>query len=126
MKILQINASARVEGSNSTRLADAITAKLVAAHPGAAVEVRDLARDPHPMLDEAALGALFTAPAHPNWGGAGVIDERGELIGVGSLHLEQGEEDRKGHINMIVPIDLLRPILGDLLRFGKRNEQPKP
>ncbi|HLS55337.1 MAG TPA: NAD(P)H-dependent oxidoreductase [Zeimonas sp.] len=63
MKILQINASARVEGSNSTRLADAITAKLVAAHPDAIVEVHDLARDPHPMLDEAALGALFTAPA---------------------------------------------------------------
>src|SRR5690606_36735923 len=36
---------------------------LVAAHPDAIVEVHDLARDPHPMLDEAALGALFTAPA---------------------------------------------------------------
>lgn len=62
MRILQINASARTEGSNSTRLADAITAKLRAAHPDAVLEVRDLARDPHPMLDEAALGALFTAP----------------------------------------------------------------
>ncbi|HWS76106.1 MAG TPA: NAD(P)H-dependent oxidoreductase, partial [Quisquiliibacterium sp.] len=60
MKILQINASARSEGANSTRLADAITARLKALHPDAVVELRDLARDPHPVLDEAALGALFT------------------------------------------------------------------
>lgn len=60
MKILQINASARADGSNSTRLADAITAKLTSARPDAVVEVRDLARDPHPVLDEPALAALFT------------------------------------------------------------------
>jgi FMN-dependent NADH-azoreductase len=60
MKILQINASARVEGANSTRLADAITARLQAAHPGAELVLRDLARAPHPVLDAAALGALFT------------------------------------------------------------------
>ena len=63
MNILQINASARSEGANSTRLADAVTARLQALHPGAAVEVRDLARDPHPIIDEAALGALFTPAA---------------------------------------------------------------
>jgi FMN-dependent NADH-azoreductase len=60
MKILQINASARSAGANSSRLADAITARLVAAHPGAQVELRDLAVNPHPVLDEPALAALFT------------------------------------------------------------------
>lgn len=60
MRILQINASARSAGSNSTRLADAITARLVAKHAGAVVELRDLATHPHPVLDEAALGAIFT------------------------------------------------------------------
>jgi len=60
MKILQINASARSAGANSTRIADAVTARLQAAHPGAQVELRDLAVNPHPVLDEAALGALFT------------------------------------------------------------------
>lgn len=60
MNILQINGSARVDGSNSTRVADAITARLLARHPQASVTLRDLARDPHPVLDEAALGALFT------------------------------------------------------------------
>jgi FMN-dependent NADH-azoreductase len=60
MKILQINSSARVEGANSTRLANTVTARLQVKHPGATVTVRDLAVTPHPVLDAAALGALFT------------------------------------------------------------------
>ena len=61
MNILQINSSARSSGSESTRLADAIVAKLRAAHPDAQATRRDLAALPHPPIDEAALGALFTA-----------------------------------------------------------------
>ncbi|WP_265949163.1 FMN-dependent NADH-azoreductase [Dechloromonas sp. A34] len=60
MKILQINASARSAGSNSTRLADTVTARLLAQNPDAVVDLRDLAANPHPVLDEPALGALFT------------------------------------------------------------------
>lgn len=60
MNILQINASARREGANSTRVANTIVARLQAEHPGAKVTRRDLAVTPHPVLDEAALGALFT------------------------------------------------------------------
>lgn len=60
MKILQINASARREGANSTRLANAVVDRLKAENPNASLTVRDLAVTPHPMLDEAALGALFT------------------------------------------------------------------
>jgi FMN-dependent NADH-azoreductase len=60
MNILQINSSARSTGSESTRLADAIVARLTAANPAAQVTRRDLAAQPHPILDEAALGALFT------------------------------------------------------------------
>lgn len=59
MKILQVNSSARREGSQSTLLANAIVAELKAAHPGATVVVRDLAHTPHPELDHAALHALF-------------------------------------------------------------------
>ncbi|WP_374342735.1 FMN-dependent NADH-azoreductase [Azonexus sp.] len=60
MNILQINASARSNGANSTRLADAIAQRLVARNPQAVLTVRDLAAEPHPVLDEPALGALFT------------------------------------------------------------------
>ena len=60
MKILQINGSARREGANSTRVADAIVARLKAKNPAATVVRRDLASNPCPLLDEAALGALVT------------------------------------------------------------------
>lgn len=60
MNILQINASARREASNSTRVANSIVARLQSAKPAARLTVRDLAVTPHPVLDEAALGALFT------------------------------------------------------------------
>lgn len=60
MNILQINASARREGANSTRVAKDIVARLQTQHPEATLTVRDLAVTPHPVLDEAALGALFT------------------------------------------------------------------
>jgi len=75
------------------------------------------------FLDE----AIFTSPAHPFWGGAGAIDRNGRLVGIGSLHVEQlsartGPRD----INMIVPIDLLPPVLDDLLAYGRVNKPARP
>ena len=60
MNILQINASARREGANSTRVANSVVARLQSEHPTAKLSLRDLAGNPHPVLDETALGALFT------------------------------------------------------------------
>lgn len=62
MKLLQVNGSARsVEhGAISTLLANELTAGLLAATPGSRATVLDLANQPQPMLDGAALGALFT------------------------------------------------------------------
>lgn len=74
------------------------------------------------LLDE----ALFTYPAHPNWGGTGLINEHGELIGIGSLQLERERDGKAEHVNMIVPIDLLRPILDDLRKFGRVNKPARP
>jgi S1-C subfamily serine protease len=74
------------------------------------------------LLDE----ALFTHPAHPNWGGAGLISSRGELIGIGSLQLEREREGRAEHVNMVVPIDLLKPVLDDLKKFGRVNKPARP
>src|SRR5512145_3096373 len=63
MNILQINSSARTVGSHSTRLANDVVQRLQAAHPEAALTLRDLGRTPHPALDEATLQALFTPAA---------------------------------------------------------------
>lgn len=75
------------------------------------------------VLDE----ALFTAPAHPYWGGTGLIGARGELLGIGSLQLQHATQDGE-HIplNMYVPIDLLKPILDDMLTIGRPNRPPRP
>jgi S1-C subfamily serine protease len=71
--------------------------------------------------------AIFTAPAHPFWGGAALIGVDGRLIGIGSLHVQHsnGRELRRD-VNMVVPIDLLPPILDDLLTYGRPNRPPRP
>src|SRR6266404_1902267 len=74
------------------------------------------------VLDE----ALFTAPAHPQWGGAAVVGSDGRLLGIGSLVIEESQSGRKVQGNMAVPIDLLEPILEDLLKFGRTNRPPRP
>jgi S1-C subfamily serine protease len=70
--------------------------------------------------------AIFTFPAHPNWGGTGLISHTGELIGVGSLQLEREREGRNEYYNMVVPIDLLQPVLNDLRRFGRTMRPVRP
>ena len=60
MNILQINSSARTDGSHSTKLANALVERIRADNPGATLTLRDLSRTPHPHLDESTLQALFT------------------------------------------------------------------
>jgi FMN-dependent NADH-azoreductase len=60
MNILQVNSSARSEGSVSSRLAGELVERLASADTSATVALRDLTRNPHPVLDEPGLQALFT------------------------------------------------------------------
>lgn len=62
--------------------------------------------------------ALFTSPAHPLWSGAALVGPTGKLLGVGSLQLQQRTaRGRLVPLNMMVPIELLPPIL-DALKAG--------
>ena len=74
------------------------------------------------MLDQ----ALFTAPAHPEWSGAALIADDGTLIGIGSLLVQEQVDDDTVHGNMFVPIDLLAPIVDDLVRQGRRSGLVRP
>lgn len=74
------------------------------------------------LIDE----AIFTAPAHPSWGGAALFDRDGKLLGVGSLRLQMSRAGEVADINMVVPIDLLTPILDDLIKRGQTATAPRP
>jgi S1-C subfamily serine protease len=74
------------------------------------------------VLDE----AIFTFPAHPNWGGTALISSAGKLIGIGSLQLERAREGKNEFLNMIVPIDLLTPVADDIRKFGRVNRPVRP
>ena len=74
--------------------------------------------------------ALYTTPPHPEWSGAGLFNTAGELIGIGSLLLQEAVENAtdasSGQGNMVVPIDLLEPILENLVRTGQSGLPPRP
>jgi FMN-dependent NADH-azoreductase len=84
MNILQVNTSARTAtadaGSLSSRLAAEVVERLQAREPGARVVVRDLAREPHPVLDEAALQALFTPAGERSAAAAARVAQDDALI----------------------------------------------
>lgn len=90
---------------------------------GQVVDRREFAGSWEYMLDY----AFFTAPLHPYWGGSALIDQRGELVGTGSLYVENrlgDDESLPG--NMFVPIDLLRPIYDDMVSVGRARREPRP
>ena len=75
------------------------------------------------LLDE----AIYTAPATVNWQGAALINKEGKLLGVGSLVVGDATGARTQLPgNLFVPIDLLKPILGDLIAQGKSPHKPRP
>jgi len=72
-------------------------------------------------------GAIFTAPARMDHSGAALINKDGELVGVGSLFvmdaLTPGER-LPG--NMFVPVDLLKPVLDEMVRTGGQTAARRP
>jgi len=71
--------------------------------------------------------AIFITPPYPNFGGAALIDRDGRLMGIGSIYTQMTIQGL-GSIpcNMFVPIDLLNPILSDLMTRGRSREAPRP
>src|SRR5688572_264822 len=75
------------------------------------------------LLDE----AIYTAPATVNWSGAALLNREGKLLGIGSLVVGDAMGTRQQVPgNMFVPIDLLKPLLGDLIATGKSSAKPRP
>jgi S1-C subfamily serine protease len=70
--------------------------------------------------------AIFTLPAHSHWSGAALLDEHGALVGLGSLLLREMVAGKEANINMFVPIDLLKPILEDMVTRGHAVRASRP
>jgi S1-C subfamily serine protease len=123
----RLNAPALKRGSaRSCAVGDPV---LVAGHGGRShslkakiIAKREFAGSWEYLVDE----AIFTAPAHPQWGGSALVSEEGKLLGVGSLLVQESVEGKGGGSsdstvqgNMMVPIDLIEPILDDLMTVGR-------
>lgn len=74
------------------------------------------------MVDQ----AIFTTPPIAEFGGAALIDLDGKLVGIGSLFVGDASAEPRYPGNMFVPIDLLKPILGDLLALGRSGAPAHP
>ncbi|MGH8690655.1 MAG: S1C family serine protease [Burkholderiales bacterium] len=74
------------------------------------------------VLDE----AFFTAPAHPQWGGSALIGADGRLAAIGSLLVQEKIDAGTIQGNMLVPIDLLEPILDDMVKTGRARRATRP
>ncbi len=87
------------------------------------VAVREFAGYWEYLLDS----AVFTAPPHPLWGGTALLGNDGTLRGIGSLFVQQTQDGQEPvDVNMMVPIDILKPIMEELLRNGKTAKPPRP
>jgi S1-C subfamily serine protease len=95
---------------------------------GGAIACSIVAKEPFAGYWEYLLEeALFTAPAHPSWGGAALIGPDGKLAGIGSLVLQHRDKrGRRLDLNMCVPVTLLHPIMDDLLSYGRVNKPARP
>jgi S1-C subfamily serine protease len=74
------------------------------------------------VLDE----AIYTAPAHPHWSGAALVGADGRLLGIASLLVEESVDGKQVQGNMVVPIDLLDPILDGMIRCGRPDRAARP
>ncbi len=74
------------------------------------------------VLDE----AVYTTPPHPEWSGAALVGMDGRLLGIGSLFVQEAIDDKPVRGNLFVPIDLIEPILPDLLARGRSSSPPRP
>jgi S1-C subfamily serine protease len=72
-------------------------------------------------------GAIFTSPPRADFGGAALINKEGELVGIGSLFvMDAMTPGERLPGNMFVPIDLLKPILSEMVSTGKQKGGRRP
>ena len=75
------------------------------------------------MIDD----AIFTSPPRFDHSGAALIDRNGALVGIGSLIVNDAMgSQRRLPGNMFVPINLLKPILDEMVQTGSSQRGRRP
>ncbi len=74
------------------------------------------------LLDD----AIVTVPSHPNYGGAALLGQGGELLGIGSLAMGVPGLGRPLRGNLFVPIDAAKPLLAQLRDEGRIHHVSRP
>ena len=71
--------------------------------------------------------AIFTSPPRLDHSGAALINSNGELVGIGSLFvMDAMTPGEKLPGNMFVPVDLVKPILDEMVRTGAQAASHRP
>lgn len=118
-EVLQLGDSSHVEVGQKMYLAGSGGTKSML--PVTVVEVREFAGYWEYMIKN----AIFTEPAHPDWGGTALLDENGKVYGIGSLVLQSDDQSDSAR-NMVIPINLYREISDELVQHGGRTQSARP
>ena len=100
---------------------------LPSSNRGAGSIVRSVSRRPFAGWWEYFVESpIYTTPPNRFWAGAPILNGNGEILGIGSLFVSESVQGISSPGNMSVPINLLKPILGDLLSNGRRKSKIQP
>jgi len=94
---------------------------------GAGSIVRSVSRRPFTGWWEYFVeNPIYTTPSNGLWAGAPILNNNGEILGIGSLFVSESVPGIFSPGNMSVPINLLKPILEDLISNGRRKSKIQP
>jgi S1-C subfamily serine protease len=120
LKPIRLGASARVDALDKLMIATATGEQATVA---TVVAKRPFAGYWEYFLDT----AIFTSPPRLDHSGAALINKEGELVGIGSLFvMDAATPGERLPGNMFVPVDLLKPILDEMISTGRQKAGVRP
>ncbi|HYC37783.1 MAG TPA: S1C family serine protease [Usitatibacter sp.] len=121
IKAIALGASGRVDALDRLLVASGATEDALSV--ATVVAKRQFAGYWEYLIDD----AIFTAPPRADFGGAALINREGELVGIGSLLvMDAATPGERLPGNMFVPIDLLKPVLGEMVSTGRQKGGARP
>jgi S1-C subfamily serine protease len=126
--IRPVNATPLTLGDSAALKSENVAVAVSHGGPDAAIPVRIAARRDFTGYWEYLLeDAVFTTPPFPEFGGAALLNQNGELVGIGSLLVADAEEaGAYGPGNMFLPINTFKTIKDELVASGRTQRPSRP